>query len=169
MKKLFAVSALVVIASTLAGCDNRRRYDVTSVSTTFARSLSEAVAICKLEAQTELSEDLIELRKYGRSQYHTDKEAIRKVISIPCDSNTVKDDFVSRERGLDLGEICLVSSNAEMRVQRLIPDEYSVDDPTWNKPTIERAYLGGVFYPCKNGNGCEKVLTKKNSYPLCRS
>ena len=161
MKKLFSVSVLVVMASTLAWLDTRRRYDVTSVSFPFANSLSEAVAICKQEAQKELSEDLVDLRKYGISRYHTDKEAIRQVISIPCDTNTVQDDFVSRDRGLDLGEICLVGDNAKIRVQKLIPDEYSIGDPNWNKPTIENALLAAVHYPCKNGNGCEEVLTKR--------
>ena len=157
MKKLFYLT-LVVVASMLAGCDVRKRYDIKNSTLPFANSLSEAIATCKQEAQDDLSEDLKLLEKYGYARYHTDKDAIREVISIPCDTNYVARESVSRERGLDLGEICSVSSNADMRVQKLIPDEDSVDDPNWNNPTIENTYLSVVHYPCKNGNDCEKVL-----------
>ena len=155
------------MASMLAGCVTRDRghdLDGPYGSLPFASSLSEAIAICKKEAQEELSEDLEGLKKFGSAQYHTDKKAIRQIISIPCDTNYVDDDSFSSKRGLDIGEICNVSSNADLRVQKLIPDEDSVGDPYWNKPTIENTYLSVVHYPCKNGNGCEKVLT--DSFPL---
>ena len=144
----------------LAGCDTRDRYDVDDPynSLTFASSLSEAIAICKKEAQEELSEDLEGLKNYGSAFYHTDKDAIRKVTEIRCSTNYVDDDSVSRKRGLDLGEICNVSAEPPMWVEKLIPDEDSVNDPNWNKPTKRSIVLSVVQYPCKNGNGCEKVL-----------
>lgn len=33
-----------------------------------------------------------------------------------------------------------------------------LDLDAWNKPTIENNCLSVVYYPCKNGNGCEEVL-----------
>ena len=53
-----------------------------------------------------------------------------------------------------------------MWVTKLIPDEDSVDDPNWNKPTQRTIVLSVVHYPCKNGNGCETVLT--DSWPVRR-
>jgi hypothetical protein len=159
MSQIPVLAGVLCIYILLAGCDSRQRYDASDSSLPFANSLEEAIRTCKAEAQKNLDKDRDDLSRYGVTLYHSDKEAIREVVSIPCDTNYVDDDTVSEARGLDLGEICLVSSNATMRVVRLIPDQKSVDDPNWNKPKIDDALaLGVVMYPCKNGNGCEKVL-----------
>ena len=110
----------------LAGCDTRSRYDVdeTTVRFPFASSLSEAIATCKKRNQTHLEADLYWMKTTGgRPRFHTDEKAIRQVISMTCDWNTVEKNKVSRKRGLDLGEICSVNGRADVRVQKLIPDE----------------------------------------------
>ena len=158
MKKVPILVSLVIASSLLAGCDTRTRYDVDDSSLPFANSLSEAISICKKDSEADLRQDRKWLSDYGLASYHSDKRAVRQVLSIPCDTNYVDNDSVSRKRGLDLGEICNISDNATMRVKKLIPDKESVSDPNWDKPFVERVVLSVVQYPCKNGNGCEKIL-----------
>ena len=160
MKLLTGFVSLLFASTLLVGCDTRKRYDVENSSLPFANSLSEAIAVCKKESQAELANDRKELKEIGFTRYHSDKEAVRQVLSVPCDTNYVDDTSVSKERGLDLGEICNVSSNATMRVQKLIPDEDSVNDPNWDKPFVQDIVLSVVHYPCKTGNGCEKILVR---------
>ena len=123
-----------------------------------AESLTEAIAICKAEVQKHLEDDREFLSEYGMAWYHTDKKAIRAIISAPCNTNYTLADRVNKERGLGRTEVCFVSSNAKMRSQKLIPDEKSIDDPNWNKPVVTDEVLSVTSYPCKKGNGCEKVV-----------
>ena len=115
----------------LVGCDTRDRYDVdkATVSFPFASSLSEAIATCKKRNQTYLEADLHWMKTTGgRTRFHSDKKAIRQVILLACDKNQVEESKVSRKRGLDLGEICSVRARADVRVQKLIPDDDSAGD-----------------------------------------
>ena len=159
MKKVQILVAIAFASSMMSGCDTRRRWDVKDSSLPFANSLIEAISTCKNEAQARLREDQEILSEYGFASYHTDEEAARQVLSIPCDTNYVSENWVSRARGLDLGEICSVSDNSTMRVKKLIPDEDSVNNKNWDEPYVtDLITLSVVQYPCKNGNGCEKIL-----------
>ena len=129
----------------LVGCDGRKRL-------AFASSLSGAIATCKANAQFNLTADREALENDGSGRYHSGKDALRDVLSTPCDTNYVLND------GLDWGEICAVSDGATMRVQKFIPDKTSIDAPNWDKSFVKNTLIALVLYPCRYGNGCEKVL-----------
>jgi hypothetical protein len=158
MKKVPILVSLVIASSLLVGCDTRRRYDIdkdlSNFKIPFANSQAEALVKCEAEVKKELAKDREMLEEFGYARYHSDKWALKEMLTTECresplsveDGNT----WVSPKRGLDLGEVCIVSTDAidMMRVQRLIPDETSVDDPDWNKPTLEFGIKKLAFYPC---------------------
>lgn len=159
MKRLTAIASLLFACTLLVGCDMRKRYDIDknpkNFKISFANSQAEALILCEAEVKKELAKDREMLKKYGFARYHSDKWAVKEVVTTECRENTrsVEDGntWVSPKRGLDLGEICWVSSKAidMIRVEKLIPDEDSVDDPNWNKPTLEFGVSEHVKYPCR--------------------
>ena len=158
MKRLTAIASLLFACTLLVGCDMRKRYDIdknpNNFKMSFANSQAEALILCEAEVKKELAKDRELLKEYGYARYHSDKWAVREVVSTECRENpTSAEDgntWVSPKRGLDIGEICAVTSKAidMIRVERLIPDETSVDNPDWNKPTLEFGFVEHVKYPC---------------------
>ena len=134
----------------------RKRYDIDkdprNFKIPFGNSQAEALILCEAEVEKELAKDRKMLEERGYAFYHSDKWALREVVTTECSENTSSDGntWVSPKRGLDIGEICVVTRKGTdmMRVQRLIPDETSVDDPDWNKPTLEFGFVVHAHYPC---------------------
>ena len=114
-----------------------------------AGSYEEAYKICKEKVKIALKKDLEDQRKYNIASYHSDKYESKELIKANCDRIQVADHLYDKKARLKLGEICTVDDNGLMKVRRLVPDEFSVGDPNWNKTRIEViGYMSVVTYPC---------------------